>query len=129
MLGDPLKPDLPTAKDMIIISMGTGSIKKPYHYHDYKDAGQVKWVEPIIDILMSGNSETVDYQIQQMYKTLQADESQNYYRLEPSLREAHSEMDDVAQDNLFNLQQAGLWYIDKNKQKIDEIVDKILANA
>lgn len=128
-IGDVEKPNCPTIKDMMMVSIGTGTVKKPYYYKDFKDAGQLKWLNPIIDILMSGNSETVDYQLRQMYKTLQpAPEVQNYYRIEPGLREALSEMDNVTPKNLENLKQAGLWYIDENKTQLDEIADKLLAN-
>ncbi|MFT3679092.1 MAG: patatin-like phospholipase family protein [Ferruginibacter sp.] len=122
------KPDEPTAKDMVIVSIGTGSVKKPYHYKKFKNAGELTWINPIIDILMSANAETVHYQVTQMYKTLSGGDEKNYYRLEPSLREAFSEMDYAGEDNLVNLHQAGLWYINKNKVLLDEIVDKLLDN-
>jgi len=85
-------------------------------------------LQPIIDILMSANSETVDYQLQQMYKTLSDGNEKDYYRLEPSLREALSEMDNVTAANLENLRQAGLWFVDKNNDMLDEIVEKLIAN-
>lgn len=122
------KPDFPSAKDMLLISIGTGTVTEAYHYKDFKDAGQLKWLQPIIDILMSGNSETVDYQLTQIYKTLELKDQQDYYRLEPSLREALPKMDLASLQNIDNLRQAGLWFIDKNKATIDEIVGKILGN-
>ena len=42
---------------------------------------------------MSGNSETVAYQLTQMYLTLEPENQKNYYRLEPDLKEGCSEMD------------------------------------
>ena len=63
ILNDEEKPTKPSAKDMMIVSLGTGSIKKPYHFSEFKDAGVLKWIQPLIDIMMSGNSETVDYQL------------------------------------------------------------------
>lgn len=128
LLDDPLKPDFPSAKDMLFVSLGTGTVKEPYYYKNFKDAGELKWLEPIIDILMSGNSETVDYQLRQMYKTLDYDNCKNYYRLEPSLREALPDMDVATLENLENLKQAGLWFIDENKELLDEIVAKLLEN-
>lgn len=128
LLKDREKPDLPTAKDMLLISIGTGTVKEAYHYKDFKNAGQLKWLQPIIDILMSGNAETVDYQLNQIYKTLDPDDQTDYYRLEPSLREALPKMDLASLQNIDNLKQAGLWFIDKNKSVLDEIVRKILEN-
>jgi len=70
ILNNPGKPDKPTVKDMIIVSIGTGSTGKPYLYKDAKKWGAIGWLLPIIDILMSGNSETVSYQVKQMFLTL-----------------------------------------------------------
>lgn len=128
LLGRNDKPDLPSAKDMLLISIGTGTVKKPYYYNDLKNAGQLGWIQPVIDILMSGNTETVDYQLKQMYKTLSRKHKNDYYRLEPSLREAMPDMDLATTINLENLRQAGLWYVNKNKETLDEIAVKILDN-
>ncbi|GAC1452364.1 MAG: patatin-like phospholipase family protein [Chitinophagaceae bacterium] len=125
-LKDSEKTDLPTAKDMLIVSLGTGTVKKPYHYKDFKNAGELKWLQPIIDILTSGNSETVDYQLRQMYKALPDEAKNDYYRLEPPLHEACPELDKATPDNLENLRQAGLTYIDKNKDLLNEIANKVL---
>ena len=48
-----------------------------------------------------------------MYQTLEPVDRKDYYRIEPSLHEARSEMDRASPDNLENLKQAGLYYIDK----------------
>jgi len=128
LLNDPQKKDKPTAADMIIVSLGTGSVKKRYHYDDFKRAGEIKWLEPVIDILMSGNSETVAYQLTQMYLTLEPENQKNYYRLEPSLKEACSEMDEATPENIGNLYQAGLTYVREKKEMLEEIAQKILDN-
>ncbi|HVX26219.1 MAG TPA: patatin-like phospholipase family protein, partial [Parafilimonas sp.] len=128
LFNDPSKKDKPTAADMIIVSMGTGSVKKQYHYDDFKHAGEIKWLEPVIDILMSGNSETVAYQLTQMYLTLEAENQKNYYRLEPGLKEACSEMDEATPENINNLYQAGLTYVHDNRDMLEEIAQKILDN-
>jgi patatin-like phospholipase/acyl hydrolase len=128
VLKNPEKPAYPSARNMLMMSFGTGSVKKQYHYKNFKSAGEIKWLEPIIDILMSGNSETVGYQLQQMYGTLDAGDASDYYRLEPSLFEACSEMDIVTPENITNLQQAGLKFAHDNQDLLAELADKILAN-
>ncbi|MDQ0593192.1 hypothetical protein QFZ37_001561 [Chryseobacterium ginsenosidimutans] len=52
--------------DMIMISIGTGDVKKSYKYGNYKNALKVSWIEPIIGMLLSSNAETVNYQISQI---------------------------------------------------------------
>ncbi len=119
----------PTAKDMIIVSLGTGAVKKSYHYDKFKSAGEIEWLEPVIDILMSGNSETVDYQLRQMYLTLDSSADQaDYYRLEPGLKEACSEMDIATADNINKLFQAGLSYVRDNAKELDQIALRVLSS-
>jgi patatin-like phospholipase/acyl hydrolase len=128
VLNDADKKDKPTAQDMIIVSLGTGSVKKQYHYDDFEHAGEIKWLEPVIDILMAGNSETVAYQLTQMYLTLADEFQKNYHRLEPGLKEACSEMDEATPENINNLYQAGLTYVHDNLNQLEKIADKILEN-
>ena len=123
------KADCPSANDMLIVSIGTGTVKKQYHYEDFENAGTVKWLEPIIDILMAANSETVDYQLTKMYETLSAADSEDYHRIEPPLFEACPEMDDASPENLEKLKQAGLYYTEKNEKLLEEIAAKIVANS
>ncbi len=123
---DSEKKDKPSAADMIILSLGTGSVKKRYRYDEFKNAGELKWLEPVIDILMSGNSETVAYQLTQMYLTLDPENQKNYYRLEPDLQEACSEMDIASKENVNNLYQAGLSFVHDNKWLLEQIAESIL---
>jgi len=122
------KPDKPTAKDMLIISIGTGTVKKPYKFDDVKNAGLISWLPVIIDVMMSGNSETVDYHLKKMFNTLGKNDESDYYRLEPGLQDALPDMDDVMDENLSNLHEAGLHFISKNDQVLEDIVAKLIEN-
>jgi len=126
VLNDPEKTDNPFAKDMIIVSIGTGSTSKPYEYDKAKDWGVIQWIQPIIDIMMSGNSETVNYQLRKIWETTGTPE--NYIRLEPSLYEANNEMDDASAKNLKALHEAGLKFVTDNEKLLDSVVDKLIAN-
>lgn len=122
------KPDMPSAKDMLIISIGTGSVKQPYHYEDFKDAGVLKWIKPLIDIMMSGNSETVDYQLKKIYETLSRKNCEDYYRIQPKLIHADSAMDNGKPENLKALYEDGLLAVAEYKEELDAIVDKLIDN-
>ncbi len=124
------KADKPSAQDMMIISIGTGSVRKPYPYKKAKDWGLVQWIQPIIDVMMSGNSETVHYQIKQIFNTVDGEENSTYYRLEPQLGTANSEMDDASKENLRALEAAGKAFISltENDRQLDEIVRKLISN-
>lgn len=116
----------PSAEDMFVLSLGTGTDQEPYYYDKAKNWGMVSWIQPIIDIMMSGNSETVDYQLKQMFKAVKKQGS--YHRIQPSLHNAKSQMDDVSPQNLNALHEAGLVYIANNEEKINKVIDQILAD-
>jgi len=121
---NPELTDKPYAKDMIIVSIGTGSTPKPYLYDDAKDWGMIGWIQPIIDIMMSGNSETVNYQLRKIWETTGTPE--NYVRLEPALYDAKSDMDDASEKNLKALHEAGLKYVADNEKLLLSLADKLL---
>ncbi len=77
---------------------------------------------------MSGNSETVAYQLTQMFLTLDKKDQKNYVRLEPGLKEACSEMDIATPENVNNLYQAGLTFVHDNIKLLEEIADNLLEN-
>lgn len=128
VLGNKEKPDYPSVKDMLIISVGTGQVLKPYSFKQFENAGKIKWVTPLIDILLTANAETVDYYLDKMYKTLGARNSKNYYRIMPDLKNASPEMDDTSKKNIYELIQAGLFYIDENRDTLNEIARKLIKN-
>ncbi len=127
-LKNPEKPNKPSAKEMLIVSIGTGTVKEPYYYKEFKDAGMIKWIKPLIDIMMSGNSETVDYQLRMIYKTLSAQDKTDYYRIQPEIKEASNAMDEASLKNLKALHQDGLSAVGQYKKQLDEIVDKLILN-
>lgn len=122
---DPLHPDRPHAAEMMIVSIGTGSVKKPYPYEKAKDWGMIEWIKPIIDIMMSGNAETVSYQLRKIWET--TDTPDDFIRLEPGLDEASSDMDDASPQNLKALHQAGKLFVEGNQVLLNKVVEKLIA--
>ncbi|MDI9309518.1 MAG: patatin-like phospholipase family protein [Limnohabitans sp.] len=122
------KKDYPEINDLIIVSIGTGEVLKPYSFDKLKDAGKIKWISPLIDILLSSNAETVNYHLTKMYSTLGVRSQKNYYRLMPQLRNASPEMDNSSEENVYELIQAGMYYIDANRETLNEIVNKLIKN-
>lgn len=122
----------PCCEDMLIISMGSGARsmarKRPYLYKKYKDAGKLKWIPAIIDIMMSGNSETVDYQLMQIFDTLAPEDKADYHRLDPDIGLASPKMDDAKPANMEALRQAGKAFIVENKDELDVIISKLIAH-
>jgi len=122
------KMDRPNAGDMVIISVGTGSEATPYDYNKAKDWGAVGWILPLIDILMSGNAETVDYQLKQMFDTIVSPDQPDYYRLEPKREPADAAMDNASAVNMGALQEAGMRFVSENDILLEKLIDLLIAN-
>lgn len=110
----------PTASEMMILSLGTGGADKSFEYKKAKDWGAIQWVVPIIDIMMSGVADTVDYQLDQIFKAVEKPEQ--YLRISPKLFTADSGMDNASAENLEKLRIDG----EKNAADFD---DKLTAFA
>jgi uncharacterized protein len=128
ILNTDCKPNHPHVNNMLLVSISTGTVLKPYRFKDLKDAGKIKWILPIIDMLLSSNAEAVDYQLAQLFNSLGARNKKNYYRIQPALKDASPEMDNIQHQNIEALIQAGLSYIDENRNTLNTIVKKLIKN-
>ncbi|MFP4506714.1 MAG: patatin-like phospholipase family protein [Cyclobacteriaceae bacterium] len=87
----------PTAKDMVLVSLGTGSSSDSYTHDDVKNWGSIQWIRPLINIMMNGVSQTVDFQLKQLFKAVEKPDQ--YVRLEPRLQHASLAMDCATEEN------------------------------
>jgi patatin-like phospholipase/acyl hydrolase len=125
ILEDDDKPVFPMAQDLFVVSLGAGEVKKPYYFDTVKDWGEMSWLKPIMDMLTSSNSETVDYQMRQLFSTVTP--TNDYIRLNPKLKGVATEIDDASADNIRNLVDFSENFIKENKADLDLIVDKLIA--
>jgi patatin-like phospholipase/acyl hydrolase len=112
-------------KKMVILSLGTGFSKKEYDYEKAKEWGMIQWVKPLIDIMMSGVAEVVDYQLKQMFE---ANGSQTQYlRINTELpADVSPDMDDARPENLQALKELGTYTAQNFDAELDAIVELIL---
>lgn len=106
-----------TASDMLLLSIGTGHSKESYSYDEVKDWGLAKWIKPALDMMMSGVSDTVDYQLGQIFEAANA--SEQYLRINGELpADANPRLDCVEPANLQALKKFGDELFEKNQQAI-----------
>ncbi|SNS93036.1 Patatin-like phospholipase/acyl hydrolase [Ekhidna lutea] len=108
-----------TAKDMKILSLGTGYTRKKYHYSKAKNYGMAEWVQPVIDIMMSGASEVAHYQLDKIYGTIQNPDQ--YLRIDGDLKttDIDPDMDCATKENMARLKAFGQQLFEENKEKIE----------
>ncbi|MEZ0484236.1 patatin-like phospholipase family protein [Fibrella aquatica] len=118
----------PKAADMLIVSIGTGSQSRPYEYASARNWGQIGWVRPVIDIMMTGVAETTDYHLTRMFSAV--NQSDQYIRIQPAdLGDASPDIDDARPENIRALLQVGTETAQECQQEIDRIVDMLLADG
>lgn len=116
----------PRAKEMMILSLGTGERRQPYPWKEAKDWGLVGWIKPLIDILMSGNSDTVDYHLKQIYDAVDAPDQ--YLRIEPKLNDASPALDDASPENLERLRRAGAQAAKDHEADLEKFAQALIKN-
>jgi len=111
------------AAEMTVLSLGTGAAKKPYPYAEAADWGAAGWVRPLIDIMMSGASEVVDYQLEQIYEAVGAPDQ--YLRIQPEIPSAHVELDNADPENLDALRQLGIEAAVAADERLSELARRL----
>ncbi len=115
----------PTAEDMAILSIGTGHVKRAYEYRKVKNWGGLRWVVPLIDIMLSGVAETVGHQLTYIFDA--AGVPRQYLRVDGELREASPGLDDASPENLRALRQDGTRIAEEFDDALDEFVQLLVG--
>ncbi|UCB42980.1 MAG: patatin-like phospholipase family protein [Dehalococcoidales bacterium] len=115
----------PSTEQMAILSLGTGHIARPYEYRRVRDWGGLRWVAPLIDIMLSSVAETVNHQLTNIFDA--AGVLGQYLRVDRELREANSALDDASPENLDALQQDGMQNAIEFGDKLDEFVHLLVG--
>lgn len=110
---------------MAILSLGTGYSRKEYDYDKAKDWGMVQWVKPLIDIMMAGVSDVVDYQLRQMFDAVGA--PNQYLRINTEMPiDVSPDMDDASLKNLQALKELGTYTAQNFDAQLDAFVEMIV---
>ena len=113
-------------KDILVVSLGTGSITKRYKYRDAKNWGQIKWALPLLNVVFDGQSESVALQLEQlMVPKGDKENNRNYYRfqLQLSSDNGHDQIDNASPSNIEYLEKRGEKLIEHSKKDLDELCD------
>lgn len=112
-------------KDILVVSMGTGSLTRSYDYDRIKRWGQVQWIRPIINIVMDGQSEAVGCQLDQLLPEADGYPKQ-YYRFQPRLTRGNDDMDDPTSENIKKLEERAKLIIERRNEELDNLCKVLL---
>ena len=123
-------PTQPRAQDIMILSLGTGSINRYYPYELAKRWGRLSWIRPALEIYSSAASQTVNHQLEMLY--MNKDREDNYLRIEPDLKEfsVSPAMDNATASNIKALINVGEQVCNKYNEKLRKFLKQVvLSNA
>ncbi len=114
------------AAEMAMLSLGTGYACNSYKYKDAEHWGLAEWMVPLVDIMMSGVSETVDYELMQLFDT--TGHPEQYVRINGELKNQDASMDNVDPENFKALERFGNTLFKKNRKKIKDFLEMTLRD-
>ena len=116
------------AAQMAILSIGTGSVRRPYPYEEAREYGAISWIKPLIDIMMSAMAETADYEIRLAFDAVER--PHQYLRVNVEMDrlppETSSELDDAADGNINGLLELGAEAAERSDEQLDQFVDLLV---
>jgi uncharacterized protein len=85
-------------EDILIVSLGTGSMVRPYHYENIKEWGKFQWIQPFISMTFDGQNEAIDSQLSSFMKASGCEA--HYHRFQVDLNEENNEMDNASDKSI-----------------------------
>lgn len=111
--------------EILVVSIGTGSLTRAYSYKEVKDWKNFRWLEPLINIVMDGQSEAIGCQLDQFLPDAESDPKQ-YYRFQVRLTEGNDNIDDPSADNIKKLEQRAKLLIETRTKDLDDVCNLLL---
>ena len=124
--------DEPSAGDMHILSIGTGGGGFKIEKKEKSDRWSLlKWAELVPEIMMDGSIDTVAFQMNEIFQTLDAGDTKYYLRIDTPEEDRNysSDMANASPENIENLVKAGektLEYARSNG--LDKFLENLLDN-
>ncbi|GAX45454.1 patatin [Tolypothrix sp. NIES-4075] len=114
-------------EDLLVVSLGTGSLTSAYLYKEVKNWGLLQWGRPLLNIVFDGGSEVVSGQLEQLFEPIDGEAKSLYYRFQTFLDEELEEIDNIKLQNTRQLQAVAHRIISEKSQQIDELCSLLLG--
>lgn len=131
-------PNPPSAKDMLLLSIGTGGGQFALpHVKNSQNWNILSWAKSIPEIMMDGSVDTVDHQMLNLFATLENKDCLNYKRIDVDDNDKNysADMADASPKNINKLIEAGKKTLHKAKNTtnkahgLDHYIDLLIENS
>ncbi|MBE8967340.1 patatin-like phospholipase family protein [Nostocales cyanobacterium LEGE 12452] len=114
-------------EDILVVSLGTGSLTSVYPYKEVKNWGLLQWGRPLLNIMFDGSSEVVAGELEQLFEPTDKEAKSFYYRFQTLLDSELEEIDNTKLQNTRQLQAIAHRLISNKSQQIDELCSLLLS--
>ncbi|MBD2438925.1 patatin-like phospholipase family protein [Nostoc sp. FACHB-110] len=114
-------------EDILVVSLGTGSLTSIYLYKEVKNWGLLQWTRPLLNIVFDGGSEVVSGQLERLFEPSVQEAKSSYYRFQTFLDSELEEIDNIKLQNTRQLQAIAHRLISEKSQQIDELCSLLLG--
>jgi uncharacterized protein len=114
-------------EDLVVVSLGTGSLTSIYPYEEVKKWGLLQWGRPLLNIVFDGGSEVVAGELERLFEPIDKETNNNYYRFQTFLNAELEEIDNVKLENIRQLKALANKLITERSQQIDELCSVLLG--
>ena len=114
-------------KDILAVSLGTGSLTSVYPYKEVKNWGLWQWGRPLLNMMFDSNSKVVAGELEQLFEPSDREAKSFYYRFQTLLDSELEEIDNTKVQNTRHLQAIAHRLISNKSQQIDELCSLLLG--
>lgn len=114
-------------EDILVVSLGTGSLTSVYPYNEVKNWGLLQWGRPLLNIVFDGGSEVVSGQLERLFAPSEPAAKSYYYRFQALLDGELEKIDNIKLQNTRQLQAIAHRLISEKSQQIDELCSLLLS--
>ncbi|MCL6749981.1 patatin-like phospholipase family protein, partial [Nostoc sp. CCCryo 231-06] len=108
-------------EDVLLVSLGTGSLTSVYPYDEVKKWGLLQWAKPLLNIVLDGGSEVVAGELERLFESSNKGNKASYYRFQTFLKSELEAIDNAKLENVRQLQVLANTLIQEKNQQIDEL--------
>ncbi|MFN6487007.1 MULTISPECIES: patatin-like phospholipase family protein [unclassified Nostoc] len=108
-------------EDILLVSLGTGSLTSTYSYDEVKKWGLLQWAKPLLNIVLDGGSEVVAGELERLFEANSKGKKNPYYRFQTFLKTELESIDNAKPENLRQLQILANTLIQEKSKEIDEL--------
>ncbi|MBW4431365.1 MAG: patatin-like phospholipase family protein [Pelatocladus maniniholoensis HA4357-MV3] len=115
-------------EEILVVSLGTGSLTSVYAYNEVKNWGLLQWGIPLLNMVFDGGSEVVAGELERLFASSDQTIKNSYYRFQTFLPSDLEVIDNTKPENIRQLKALAHELIRKRSQEIDELCSLLTSS-